>query len=91
MHLTSDTLFDSSISETLAVVCLQVFFAVLVGAINLGQASPCLHVFASGRAAAKTIFETIDRVKIMMIFKTLLQIQSSLEEIHFKRKILHHK
>uniref|UniRef100_A0A8D3C270 ATP-binding cassette, sub-family B (MDR/TAP), member 11a n=1 Tax=Scophthalmus maximus TaxID=52904 RepID=A0A8D3C270_SCOMX len=43
------------------IVCLQVFFAVLVGAINLGQASPCLHVFASGRAAAKTIFETIDR------------------------------
>uniref|UniRef100_A0A8D3CCV9 ATP-binding cassette, sub-family B (MDR/TAP), member 11a n=1 Tax=Scophthalmus maximus TaxID=52904 RepID=A0A8D3CCV9_SCOMX len=40
---------------------IQVFFAVLVGAINLGQASPCLHVFASGRAAAKTIFETIDR------------------------------
>ncbi|XP_061697230.1 bile salt export pump [Syngnathoides biaculeatus] len=39
----------------------QVFFGVLIAAINLGQASPCLEAFASGRAAAKTIFETIDR------------------------------
>ncbi|KAF6726718.1 Bile salt export pump [Oryzias melastigma] len=30
-------------------------------ATNLGQAAPCLEAFASGRAAAKTIFETIDR------------------------------
>lgn len=41
----------------------QVFFGVLMGAMNLGQASPCLEAFASGRAAAKSIFETIDRVK----------------------------
>lgn len=34
-----------------------------MGAMNLGQASPCLEAFASGRAAAKSIFETIDRVK----------------------------
>ncbi|XP_073710881.1 bile salt export pump isoform X1 [Misgurnus anguillicaudatus] len=39
----------------------QVFFGVLMGAMNLGQASPCLEAFASGRAAAKSIFETIDR------------------------------
>ncbi|XP_034429802.1 bile salt export pump isoform X2 [Hippoglossus hippoglossus] len=39
----------------------QVFFAVLIGAINLGQASSCLQAFASGRAAAKTIFDTIER------------------------------
>ncbi|KAI3355787.1 hypothetical protein L3Q82_004352 [Scortum barcoo] len=38
-----------------------VFFGVLMAAINLGQASPCLEAFASGRAAAKNIFETIDR------------------------------
>lgn len=44
-------------------VCLQVFFGVLMAALNLGQASPCLEAFASGRAAAGTIFETIDRVK----------------------------
>lgn len=31
--------------------------------MNLGQASPCLEAFASGRAAAKTIFDTIERVK----------------------------
>ncbi|XP_061547459.1 bile salt export pump [Phycodurus eques] len=40
---------------------IQVFFGVLIAAINLGQASPCMEAFASGRAAAKTIFETIDR------------------------------
>uniref|UniRef100_A0A3B4ZEH0 ATP binding cassette subfamily B member 11 n=1 Tax=Stegastes partitus TaxID=144197 RepID=A0A3B4ZEH0_9TELE len=40
---------------------IQVFFGVLMAAMNLGQASPCLEAFASGRAAAKSIFETIDR------------------------------
>ncbi|MBN3326378.1 ABCBB protein, partial [Atractosteus spatula] len=40
---------------------LQVFFGVLIGALNLGQASPCLEAFASGRGAATIIFETIDR------------------------------
>uniref|UniRef100_A0A668AXW3 ATP-binding cassette, sub-family B (MDR/TAP), member 11a n=1 Tax=Myripristis murdjan TaxID=586833 RepID=A0A668AXW3_9TELE len=40
---------------------LQVLFGVLIGAMNLGQASPCLEAFASGRAAAKIIFDTIDR------------------------------
>uniref|UniRef100_A0A8V0ZZ26 Bile salt export pump n=1 Tax=Gallus gallus TaxID=9031 RepID=A0A8V0ZZ26_CHICK len=40
---------------------LQVFFGVLVGALNLGQASPCLEAFATGRGAAANIFETIDR------------------------------
>uniref|UniRef100_A0A3Q3VZA3 Uncharacterized protein n=1 Tax=Mola mola TaxID=94237 RepID=A0A3Q3VZA3_MOLML len=40
---------------------IQVFFGVLMAAINLGQASPCLEAFASGRAAARTIFDTIDR------------------------------
>ncbi|XP_077304028.1 bile salt export pump-like [Lithobates pipiens] len=39
---------------------LQVFFGVLVGALNLGQASPCLQAFASGRGAATNIYETID-------------------------------
>ncbi|XP_061089920.1 bile salt export pump [Conger conger] len=40
---------------------IQVFFGVLMAAMNLGQASPCLEAFASGRAAAKTIFDTINR------------------------------
>uniref|UniRef100_A0A8C4ZIA8 ATP-binding cassette, sub-family B (MDR/TAP), member 11a n=1 Tax=Gadus morhua TaxID=8049 RepID=A0A8C4ZIA8_GADMO len=42
---------------------IQVFFGVLMAAMNLGQASPCLEAFACGRAAASTIFATIDRVK----------------------------
>ncbi|XP_076580220.1 bile salt export pump isoform X1 [Chaetodon auriga] len=40
---------------------LQVFFGVLIAAMNLGQASPCLEAFAAGRGAATIIFETIDR------------------------------
>ncbi|XP_049426577.1 bile salt export pump [Epinephelus fuscoguttatus] len=40
---------------------LQVFFGVLIAAMNLGQASPCLEAFAAGRGAATTIFETIER------------------------------
>lgn len=43
---------------------LKVFFGVLVAAMNLGQASPCLEAFAAGRGAATIIFETIDRVII---------------------------
>ncbi|KAJ8003456.1 hypothetical protein DPEC_G00148510 [Dallia pectoralis] len=40
---------------------LQVFFGVLIAAMNLGQASSCLEAFAAGRGAATIIFETIDR------------------------------
>ncbi|XP_061745307.1 bile salt export pump [Nerophis ophidion] len=40
---------------------LQVFFGVLIAAMNLGQASPCLEAFAAGRGAATIIFETIGR------------------------------
>uniref|UniRef100_A0A8C6NL31 Bile salt export pump n=1 Tax=Nothobranchius furzeri TaxID=105023 RepID=A0A8C6NL31_NOTFU len=43
---------------------LQVFFGVLVAAMNLGQASPCLEAFAAGRGAATIIYETIDRPEI---------------------------
>uniref|UniRef100_A0A4W5QSI3 ATP-binding cassette, sub-family B (MDR/TAP), member 11a n=1 Tax=Hucho hucho TaxID=62062 RepID=A0A4W5QSI3_9TELE len=39
---------------------LKVFFVVLMAAMNLGLASPCLEAFASGPAASKTIFDTID-------------------------------
>ncbi|KAM5153162.1 bile salt export pump-like [Mantella aurantiaca] len=44
---------------------LQVFFGILVAAMNLGQASPCLEAFASGRAAATTIYETIEKKPII--------------------------
>ncbi|XP_075968054.1 bile salt export pump [Anarhichas minor] len=40
---------------------IQVFFGVLMAAINLGQASPCLETFVCGCAAAKNIFDTLDR------------------------------
>ncbi|XP_068446529.1 bile salt export pump isoform X2 [Clinocottus analis] len=47
--------------EYTAGTLLQVFFGVLIAAMNLGQASPCLEAFASGRGAATIIFETIER------------------------------
>ncbi|XP_069877571.1 bile salt export pump isoform X2 [Dipodomys merriami] len=40
---------------------IQVFLSIIVGAINFGQASSCLEAFATGRGAADSIFETIDR------------------------------
>ncbi|XP_072274387.1 bile salt export pump-like [Pyxicephalus adspersus] len=44
---------------------LQVFFGILVAAMNLGQASPCLEAFASGRAAATIIYETIEKKPVI--------------------------
>ncbi|XP_068936293.1 bile salt export pump [Petaurus breviceps papuanus] len=52
-------------SEYTPGILLQVFFGVLVGALNLGQASPCLEIFATGRAAAASIFDVIDRKPII--------------------------
>ncbi|XP_049629486.1 bile salt export pump [Suncus etruscus] len=43
----------------------QIFLSVIVGALNLGNASSCLEAFATGRAAATSIFETIDRKSII--------------------------
>lgn len=49
----------------------QVFFGILMAAMNLGLASPCLEAFASGRAAAKSIFDTIDRVSAVVADRLL--------------------
>ncbi|XP_077010189.1 bile salt export pump isoform X2 [Tamandua tetradactyla] len=43
----------------------QIFLGVLVAALNLGNASSCLEAFATGRAAAVAIFETIDRKPVI--------------------------
>ncbi|XP_037496302.1 ABC transporter B family member 11 isoform X2 [Jatropha curcas] len=40
---------------------INVIVAVLTGSMSLGQTSPCMSAFASGRAAAYKMFETIDR------------------------------
>uniref|UniRef100_A0A8C2I7G7 ATP-binding cassette, sub-family B (MDR/TAP), member 11a n=1 Tax=Cyprinus carpio TaxID=7962 RepID=A0A8C2I7G7_CYPCA len=67
----------------------QVFFGVLMGAMNLGQASPCLEAFASGRAAAKSIFDTIDREPEIDCFSeeghTLDKVKGDIEfhNVHF--------
>ncbi|XP_032211751.1 bile salt export pump isoform X1 [Mustela erminea] len=43
----------------------QIFLSILLGALNLGNASSCLEAFATGRAAATSIFQTIDRKPII--------------------------
>ncbi|XP_062108894.1 ABC transporter B family member 11-like [Humulus lupulus] len=40
---------------------INIIFAVLTGSLSLGQASPCLSAFATGRAAAYKTFEAINR------------------------------
>ncbi|OAY74070.1 ABC transporter B family member 4, partial [Ananas comosus] len=40
---------------------INVIMAIMTGAMSLGQASPCINAFASGRAAAYKMFETIYR------------------------------
>nr|XP_058909927.1 bile salt export pump isoform X1 [Kogia breviceps] len=47
--------------EYTAGTLIQIFLSVIVGALNLGNASSCLEAFAAGRAAATSIFETMDR------------------------------
>lgn len=57
-----------------------------MAAMNLGQASPCLEAFASGRAAAKTIFDTIDRVTSLKGFQSFRQCR--LTTVYLNSKIL---
>nr|XP_043636259.1 ABC transporter B family member 21-like isoform X2 [Erigeron canadensis] len=40
---------------------ITIMFSMLTGSMSLGQASPCLSAFASGKAAAFKMFETINR------------------------------
>jgi ATP-binding cassette, subfamily B (MDR/TAP), member 1 len=43
----------------------QVFFSVLMGAMQAGQASPYVEAFAMARSAAAIIFAVIDRVPVI--------------------------
>ncbi|XP_032968591.1 bile salt export pump isoform X3 [Rhinolophus ferrumequinum] len=51
--------------EYTAGTLVQIFLSVIVGALNLGNASSCLEAFATGRAAASSIFETIDQKPVI--------------------------
>ncbi|XP_036176296.1 bile salt export pump isoform X9 [Myotis myotis] len=51
--------------EYTAGALVQIFLSVIVGALNLGNASSCLEAFATGRAAATSIFETIDQKPVI--------------------------
>ena len=45
--------------------CPQVFFSVLMGAMQLGQAAPYVEAYSVARSAAATVFNVIDRVPEM--------------------------
>ncbi|KAJ7532162.1 hypothetical protein O6H91_14G074500 [Diphasiastrum complanatum] len=47
---------------------INVIFAVLLGGISMGQASPCFSAFATGQAAAYKIFEVIHRTPGIDVF-----------------------
>uniref|UniRef100_A0A673U4I6 Bile salt export pump n=1 Tax=Suricata suricatta TaxID=37032 RepID=A0A673U4I6_SURSU len=51
--------------EYTAGILVQIFLSIIIGALNLGNASSCLEAFATGRAAATGIFQTIDRKPII--------------------------
>uniref|UniRef100_A0A4W4FVN6 ATP-binding cassette sub-family B member 5 n=1 Tax=Electrophorus electricus TaxID=8005 RepID=A0A4W4FVN6_ELEEL len=44
----------------LKIVCLQVFYAVMIGSLSLGQGAPNLESIAKARGAAYSIYNTID-------------------------------
>ena len=44
---------------------MQVFFSVLMGAMNVGQASPYVEAFSMARGAAALVFSIIDRVPLI--------------------------
>ncbi|XP_056375074.1 ATP-dependent translocase ABCB1-like isoform X2 [Hyla sarda] len=49
---------------------LTVFFAVIIGAFTLGQASPNIEAFSNARGAAYTVFNIIDNVPKIDSFST---------------------
>uniref|UniRef100_A0A669DL37 Bile salt export pump n=1 Tax=Oreochromis niloticus TaxID=8128 RepID=A0A669DL37_ORENI len=69
---------------------LQVFFGVLIAAMNLGQASPCLEAFASGRGAATIIFETIDRPEIDCLSEAGYKLDRVKGDIEFHNVTFHY-
>ena len=46
---------------------LAVFFAVIIGAFALGQAAPNIESVLTAAGAAGQIFETIDRVRDLLL------------------------
>ncbi|KAK4725827.1 hypothetical protein R3W88_030744 [Solanum pinnatisectum] len=68
---------------------MNVMMAMLTGSFTLGQASPCLHSFAAGKAAAFKMFQTINRKPVIdpydMKGRKLVDISGDIElkNVHF--------
>ncbi|KAF8018912.1 hypothetical protein BT93_H3721 [Corymbia citriodora subsp. variegata] len=69
---------------------INVIMAIMVGGMSLGQTSPCVNAFASGRAAAYKMFETINRKPLIDSSDTsgriLEDIKGDIElrDVHFR-------
>ncbi|XP_020538712.1 ABC transporter B family member 4 isoform X2 [Jatropha curcas] len=64
---------------------INVIFALLTGSLSLGQASPCMSAFASGKAAAGKMFEVINRKPEIDAYDTIgLQLEDIHGDIEFK-------
>lgn len=68
---------------------ITIILAMTIGAFSLGQTTPCLSAFAEGRAAAYTMFETINRKPKIYAYNrngiVLEDIKGEIElkEVHF--------
>ena len=61
--------FCMSRNNLFSLFCLQVFFSVVIGAMQLGQAGPNFQAIVTARGAAYKVFLIIDRVKRCILFK----------------------
>uniref|UniRef100_H2YAP8 Uncharacterized protein n=1 Tax=Ciona savignyi TaxID=51511 RepID=H2YAP8_CIOSA len=60
----SSLVFDENINFSPGNL-MTVFFAVLIGAINLGQAAPNLEAFSVGKSAAALVYQIIERESLI--------------------------
>lgn len=69
---------------------INVIMAIMVGGMSLGQTSPCINAFASGKAAAYKMFEAINRKPLIDSYDTsgriLEDIKGDIElrDVHFR-------
>ena len=68
---------------------MQVFFCILVAAFMLGNAAPSIETFATGRAAAKALWDVIDRVRSARSHSTIVTLSIEMYVPSGVARILH--
>ena len=54
---------------------MQVFTSLLIGALSLGQAAPCLQDFSEALGAAGFIYDTIDKASVTCILQHVVEVE----------------